>query len=79
MTEETKTVTSEEEKKKRMKRSIAVVVFGVVLVFLFFKLMSGVESLVMADAVNEDGSPVIELGEDAYSIDSLESIPAAEE
>lgn len=79
MTEEIKTTTPEEEKKKRMKRSIAVVVFGVVLVFLFFKLMDGVESLVMADAVNEDGIRVMELGEDAYSVDSLENIPATEE
>lgn len=79
MTEETKTTLTEDEKKKRMKRSIAVVVFGTLAVFIFFQLLKGVESLVMADAVNEDGSPVMELGEDAYSIDNLEAAPATEE
>ena len=51
MSENQKTRTPEEEQQARMKRSIGVVVIGVVMLALFYYMIGGVTELYTADMV----------------------------
>lgn len=51
MTENQKTRTPEEEKQARMKRSIGVVIIGVLVLALFYYMIGGVTELYTADMV----------------------------